>query len=387
MKFVQVENYLLRLLANYTDPKHGEPNRSPAFGIVPVLEGSPGIGKTSLIRQVCNRFVSSDLFASREEYLAPYFGERSRWATRIWEPAQMDVPDVRGYLTLAKDQRPDGSVEHVSTYSRPPVIERMGEPRIGVAGVDEMGQAEHDMQKAFASFLLEGRVGDYTTNLLRWGATNKMTDQSGVKRMLAHFRNRVKFIELEPQAEALTAFCAARGFPPLPTGFISFRPGVVFGSEPTKDNTAMCTPRSFVSAIIDLLLISDGPEELRLDVEAQEHVEGWIGKPASLEFFRYMEVAHKVPHIDDIVKSPDKVKIPEELSAKWAAMGLVIHHVNDDNVGALLTFVSRLPKEMQVTIVHAFHHKARNTLHKTPEFAKWVSNNHDIILAVAALGK
>lgn len=389
MKFGHVRSYFHALLNDYTDPRHEDPTRSRAYGIVPVLRSAPGLGKTSLYRQVMEEFQTKLLTdETRSAYLAQWAGENGQtWGTQVIEPAQMDVPDARGYLTLRKYNRPDGSVAHVSEYSHPPVVEAPGMPRVGGRWIDEIGQCEHDMQKALASLLLEGRIGDFRTGWLRWGATNRTTDSSGVKKMLAHFRNRVKVIELEPQVEELVGFCAKLGFPPLAFGFIPFRPGVIFNDDVPRDDDPFCTPRSFVAGVMELMMLSGGVDKpLRLDEDAREHVSGWIGKAASAEFFAYMEVAHKVATIEQILADPERVKVPTEISMRFALMGVVIHHVDDQNVATLLKFLSRLPQEMQVSIMHAFHTKARKGLFKAKAFAEWVRDNQDIVLAVQALG-
>lgn len=389
MKLGTIQRYLTTLLHDYTDPKYGDPRESEAYRIVPILRSGPGVGKTSLFRQVSEDFANSEVFTQRADYLSQFFGSNGRtWGSQVIEPSQMDVPDVRGYLAMRKYERADGSIGHISEYSHPPVIEAPGDVRIGIRFVDELGQSEYDMQKALASMMLEGRTGDYSTGWLRWGATNRTTDSSGVKKMLAHFRNRIKLIEFEPQVEQLVKFCTGRGFPALAIGFIPYRPGVIFSDTVPRDDDPICTPRSFVGGVMELMMLSGGVgKDLRLDDEAREHMSGWIGKAAAAEFFAYMDVAHKVPTIEEVLQNPDKVRVPDEISMRFAMMGVVIHNVDSQNVGKLLTFTSRMPQEMQITMVHAFQARAKHGLFQAPEFAKWVRNNQDIIMAVQALSQ
>ena len=408
MKFVAVANYAKSLILDYTDPKYGDPMLSVAYRLPIIWKSAPGIGKTSLYRYLMEwarwylHPTPEEISAGGEElerrlqvqeYLTPWAGANGQvWDTKLIELASVDVPDVRGYLAMTKYTKPDGGQGYLSEYSYPAIFPSPLMSLIGLIFLDEYGQLEADMQKPAAPVMLEGRIGDYQTRWLRWGASNRMKDASGVKKELAHSNNRTKEINIEPQAEELVAVLSARGFPALALGFIAFRPGVVFNDELSdatkREGAKFCSPRSFENGLLDLQLLSGGPgSPLRLDEEAQEHVAGWIGKPAAAEFFKYMELTHKVPKLEEIVDNPTEVRVPQEISLRFALMGIIIDGCNEKNVGPLLTFIGRLPKELQVTIVHALSKRLKSVVASSPEFAKWTSRNADIILAVHALAK
>ena len=332
------------------------------------LIGSPGTGKSSVVRQIPQ--LLSELY--KEE-----FGYIEQLAPSI------DAQDVRGFMIPTKDEQGRA----VARYTYPAILpsrEYLEKHPRGVMFVDEFLQSDQLTQKACAALILEKMVGEYQLPAGWWviTASNRMSDRSGVTKPLMHIINRQRTIEIEPSVDGWALWARDAGVHPFGVAFARSHPGVVFSTEVPSDPRPFCTPRSFVSAMNLMKDMVGDSMNLPSDVVTQELVAGDIGDGAAAAFFGYIKVADQLPTIEEIKSNPLGAKCPpsDRLDAAFAAQQMCVYHADGDNIDALWTYTERLPRELQVTTAKQLLDKAKGALLNSKKFGSWLSENSALIV-------
>ena len=268
-------------------------------------------------------------------------------------------------------------------------------PEIGVLFLDEWGQAEDDVKKPAAELLLNGAVGNTSLPPL-WrvvGATNRTTDRSGVLRELMFTVNRRCLQKITPTVDGLVTHLTS-----LPSilrphhmtiSFIQTHPSIVLADAVPDKPDPFCTPRSTVMMDRDLRAIRTG-KEIEEDLLptsdlAREICEGWIGDAASAQFFTHLKYFDLIPTMPDIVADPTKAKLPTEQSAQLVVAYQLAHHVDSNNAEAVVIYMSRLTREMQIACVKATRGSLprAKAINNAPGFSDWLHKNQDMLMAVS----
>lgn len=349
------------------------------------LIGPPGIGKSSVIRQFPS--ILSEALGIEMPPISP----KPEWRTEILLPS-VDAPDVRGFMVPTKDE----GGRMVARYTRPALIpshEVLAKYEHGIQFYDESNQADPIVTKGMAPMYLEQTLGEYSLPEGWWvvTASNRMSDRAGVVKEPMHVVNRKRKIYIQPDIVGLLEWMRDNGVHPMGIAFAKANPGVIFTEAVPADPRPFCTPRSFVSAMRFIQEVAGDSMVLPTDHVTQECVEGDIGSAAST-FFGYIKVAEHLPTIDEILKAPDRAKLPPNgrLDAAFAAREMCIHHVTSETVDPIWTYVMRLPRELQVStakiLLDTKNSKGRavGTLLNSKNFSKWVADNRALIVATSA---
>ncbi len=321
----------------------------------------PGMGKSSIVEQAAEEF-----------------------ATEIGEPVMckpfhlttVEPPDVRGFGLPDKDA--DGN--RIMSFTAPPWAVKKNEPARGILFLDELGQASHDVQKPAAELLLHRRVGSYQLppGWIVVAASNRESDRSGVQRELAFITNRRVIYNIEPNLDAWANWAEKTGVHPLAIAFAKVKPGLVFADKVPEKPGPFCTPRSLV-----MLSQFIGDMDMGMFTETAA---GLIGEGTAAEFVAFLRVAEDLPSFEEIVKNPSTAEVPKRPDASYAAMQMVAHRVDDKTAKAAFTYLKRMGKEFQVAGLRGAFNRTPGLV-RTPEFASWLRDNKDLVMAANLLGK
>jgi MoxR-like ATPase len=303
------------------------------------MYGPPGVGKTDTGREL-------------PDILASHYGEEFGFV--IQEATAQDGPDVLGFLVPVKDPQ---TGEAIARYTKPDLIRKIeatGLPN-GIVFIDEIGQADNLVQKAYASLFLEGRLGEYTIpeGWFVIGASNRVEDRAGAVKPLSHFVNRQCRVDIDANIEDWLMWARQHKLHHMMTGFASFRPGVVMTAEVPAKPGAYCTPRSFTAAARFMShLVTDVDEELPNDIVTQQMVAGYIGEAASAELFSFLKTNEFLPTWKEILANPETAKVPphDRLDAAYAAASLVTQQADGNTLEPAFLYATRLPVEMQTSV-------------------------------------
>lgn len=317
--------------------------------------------------------------------------------------------DVRGFMLPVKAA--DGTLDTIwSTPSWYPKIQNMrvvepngtwhemGEwkgavPRVGNLFLDEFAQAEEEVQKPAAELILNGRVG---TSVLPRGwqvisAGNRVSDRSGVMRELMFLVSRRCRLAISASVPAWLDWASRQPDHNRPhymtVSFAQKEPDIVFRDRVPDGTDPFCTPRTLCLMDKDLqALRSDADLEhdrIPTDNIAREVCAGWIGDGAAAQFFTFLKYADELPDLEDIERDPAKAKLPKGQDAQMVCAYMLAHRVTEENSSAIVKYITRLSREMQILAVKATmaNPERAKALYAAKEYNTWLMNNKDVIKA------
>ena len=245
-------NSLETLLHHFLDAlwnKKTAPDKLPPI----MLWGAPGVGKSALIRKIA------------QEYGVGFIDVRL---------AQREPVDIRG-LPVPTEKGVEWQVS--AEWPRDPESK-------GIILFDELTAADRSLQVAAYEFILDRRLGDLYKVPDNWyicAAGNRITDRAVATTMSSALANRFMHVELESDVDNWLVWAAKNEIHPAVTGFIRFRPQLLFNQENENLERGWPTPRSWerVSSILHIL-----PDDEKL---IRSSVYGLVGNRAGVEFMAF----------------------------------------------------------------------------------------------------
>src|SRR5258708_9558867 len=184
--------------------------RQPVF-----IWGSPGIGKSAVIRQL-----ASALKLPLQDIRA----------------LLLDPVDLRGLPFLGPDGR--------SKWATPDFLPADGS---GILFLDELNAAPAMVQASCYQLVLDRKLGEYTLPE-GWGiiaAGNRDSDRAVTTRMPAPLRNRFVHLEFEVDTQEWSEWAIKAGVRPEVIAFLRFRPDLLSAFD--RDQNAFPSPRPWES--------------------------------------------------------------------------------------------------------------------------------------------
>lgn len=312
-----------------------------------LVKGAPGIGKSDIVSQACNN-LGYELIISH--------------------PVVADPTDYKGLPFVINGKAeflPFGDLEKLLHADKEIVF-----------FMDDLGQATPAVQSAVMQLILARQInGHKISDFVRFvAATNRRTDMANVSGILEPVKSRfASIVELEVNNDDWYQWAFENGMPSELISFIQFRPGLLFDFKASRDIVNSPNPRTvtFVGKMIN----SGLPEEIRF-----ETVSGAVGEAWAIEFEAYLKTYALLPSIHQMIADPVNTPIPNEISAKFAAMGLVADKMNSENIKALNTYLQRLGDELYVCGMKNATMK-NPSLYSTPEFINFGIKYGNILAA------
>ena len=305
----------------------------PAF-----LWGPPGIGKSSIVRQIAEAegigFIDLRL-------------------------SLMDPTDLKGIPFYDKS-------EHSALWAPPAFLPREGS---GVLFLDELNSAPPAVQASAYQLILDRRVGEYELPK-GWAivaAGNRENDRGVVYRMPAPLANRFVHLEMEVNVDDWRDWAYAAGMDERVIAFIGYKNEELFTFDATQNEKSFATPRSW--EFVHNILQSGMREQLLLDA-----IGGAIGRERAVEFLAFSKVMHRLPDLDAILKE-GRGEYPADVDVLYAlGAGLVSKVLSDpsqEKIDNLLRYSVDLQSEFAVMIVQDLK-RAGVMMDHSEAFGTWV---------------
>jgi hypothetical protein len=312
--------------------------------LVPNLLGSPGIGKSDIIRSIAekNNFEIIDIRLS-----------------------QMDPADLNGFPFIDKENNKAGYMA-MNTFP----LEKDPLPK-GKAGwlifLDEFNSAPLSVQAAAYKLILDRAVGMHKLhpNVAIIAAGNKGSDKAIVSRQSTAMQSRMIHFELDVDFKAWMNWATDNKIDERIKSFINFKPSLLHAFDPDHDDHTFPCPRTwhFLSRIISKW--KDVP------ISKLAILAGTIGEGAAREFYSFTQIYKELISFEEIMANPITVDIPESPATKFAIAGRVAEGFDNTTGSQLMLFVERMPVEFQIIILsHAL--KIDHTIQTLPEVQAWI---------------
>ena len=318
-----------------------------ASGLHPFIMGQPGVGKSAGVDAYAES-IGAEFIDARLAYYAPQ--------------------DVQGFPFLDIDDEGMKTMR----FSKPAFWPKNGN---FVIALEEFNCATRSVQNVALQLLNEGRVGEHI--LPKGGFVcllgNRHEDRVNIEKLSSAVVDRIVDVRVRIDLDSWVRWAQKAGVDPIVTAFIRFRPDLLttFDGKKWDGVSSFATPRGWEK--ISRVLANGGTDRhVRHAV-----MNGIVGSGASSEFLGFLAVYEKLPDLDGVLLNPDKAPVPTDPSTIYATCAGLSKRVKPKTMGAMLTYLDRLPKEFGVfglkTAVN--HNKA---LMNTDSFVKWVTDNAEV---------
>lgn len=327
--------------------------------VVPYFVGDPGVGKTSIPKQVA-REVAKEIptFAYRQAIVAqydagemaglPFMGEK-----RItWQDADGNHTDV----------------EHQMIRLRPNYLPDPKDPaeQMGIFNLDELPQAFMANLNIVSQLTNEWRIGDHQ---LSRGITicctgNKPENKAGTTSLPMHLKDRLLFLEVEANIDDVLEYFAAIGVDHRIRSYLRQNQGALH--EFVVGQNAFPTPRSWEKT--SALLSMNFKGAVRTQV-----LSGQIGAGRAVEFETYLRIEDRLPKIDDIIADPEGVKVfgNRDADILYMLMAGLADAATPKNIGQIIKYINRLPNQEFVAYWASDATQRDPSLLHTRDMTKW----------------
>lgn len=315
--------------------------------LVPMLAGSPGIGKSDVIRSIAKEF---------------------RLKVIDMRLSQCDPTDLLGFPTVDKETGKAG-YRPMDTFP----LEGDAIPD-GYNGwllfLDEMNGASKAVQMAAYKLVLDREVGQQKLHphLAMIGAGNLDTDNAIVNAMSTAMQSRMVHLEMGVDHEAWLEWASGAHVDYRVISYINFKPDELYKFNPDHDDKTFACPRTW--EMVSKLIKDWGTiPHSKLPLLA-----GTISEGAARQFTGFCEIFQDLPTIAQIVANPTGINVPTEPSTCYALSGSIGVHANKSNIDALMKFIWRLPLEFQIVTMKDFI-KREPTMLAVPAVKDWTVKN------------
>lgn len=312
--------------------------------LVPMLAGSPGLGKSSICHQIA------------EHYGLKVIDLRL---------AQCDPCDLLGFPTVMGTK---------SGYIPMETFPIEGDPiPEGYNGwllfMDEFTSASMAVQAAAYKIVLDRMIGirKLHSKCAIVCAGNKETDNAIVQPMSTALQSRLAHLELVLDVEEWIVWAQTNGIDPRITGYIQwFKPGNLYTFKPDHTDHTYACPRTweFLNRVVSHM---GTPEFLPMS-------SGIVGEGVAREFITYSKIHEQLPKPKVIEQAPETTPVPDEPDILYAITGSIAHNAKPETFEQVMKYVTRLPKEFQVVTLRETVRRNKG-MQAHPAVRKWIATS------------
>lgn len=313
--------------------------------LVPMIHGSPGIGKSSIVHAVAAQYGLKVI------------------DIRL---AQCDPTDLMGFPTIIGDR---AGYRPMETF--PLAGDKIPNGYNGwLLFLDEMNSAPPAIQAAAYKIVLDRMIGQEALHdhCAIVGAGNLETDNAIVEPMSTAMQSRLLHIELVSEVDEWLNWAYANAIDHRITSYIKFKPGNLYAFSPDHTDKTYACNRTWEFANRILKVTEEG------DADRLPLLAGTISEGVAREFIGFCRIDSQLPKIAQIIDAPDSIQVPQEPSILFALTGAIAHHANMENMAPLAKYVNRLPVEFQVVCLKEIVRRNKNMM-AHPAIMQWISTS------------
>ena len=326
---------------------------SPAVLPSVMLWGAPGIGKSQAVRQVAEKIEKNT---------------GKRVAVTDVRLLLFNPIDLRGIPTANEDKT-------LAIWLKPQIFRMDGSSDVvNILFLDEISAAPQSVQAAAYQIALDHTVGEHSLpdNCVVIAAGNRVTDKSVAYKMPKALANRLCHIELESNFESWRKWAVSRGINEKVIGFLSARNDLLMGFDPSRDELAFATPRSW-EMVSRLMNCTGMPME-----KIYSLIAGCVGSGVAAEFRTWCKIYGSLPVTKDIFDGKP-AEVPTNTDALYALISSMTVYAREhkdelDAIGNSIRYCMKLPSDFAAVLMKNYiviEEGYREKLMKIPEYMIW----------------
>lgn len=250
---------------------------------------------------------------------------------------------------------------------------------INIVFLDEISAAPPTVQASAYQLTLDKKVGEHElpANSFIIAAGNRVQDKGVAYKMPTPLANRFTHFEVQPEIEDWKEWAIPNGVHPTVIGFLNFRPNKLHDFDPSRDELAFPTPRSWAT-------VSKYTKIYGSVDAAYKMIAGTIGEGVGVEFKQFAKVYGELPDVEKILNG-EKVtykKTPDVTYALSAALVTASARATEDQLRNLINFtITDLESEFSVLTIRDMLRTpgVKERLLKVKEWMIWAKNYKHLI--------
>jgi hypothetical protein len=351
-----------------------------------VVQSEPGCGKTSLLSMIAED--------NGDKWRSPHDGtsiDGDKYDYIYVDCPVKDMSDVG--MTI-----PNHATRQLDYYVSE--LFNLDDPKPKYILLDEFMKSPKLLQVVFTRLMLERMVGDrpLPRGSKIFATSNNATDGVG-DTMLAHAGNRVCIVEMaKPTVNEWLQWASqpvtigdkvvarvsriVRAFVAMfPRCLASYRVGdqkdnpYIF--KPSSTALSFVTPRSLAKC--DAIVRS---RDVLGENATKVALAGTIGAAAAADMAAFLSMEKSLVDFADIVKSPESIKVPDEISAQLMIMFQAVDSLEtQDQLTKFMQFVERIPSSEVQSVFFTMLMRSPKTIRLARvnlKIAEWAKNNHEL---------
>ena len=319
-----------------------------------MLWGAPGVGKSQAIRQLAKKLES---------------GTGKRSVVTDVRLLLFNPIDLRGIPTANEDKT-------LAVWLKPQIFQMDdSDDVINILFLDEISAAPQSVQAAAYQITLDRVIGEHKLpeNCIVITAGNRTTDKSVAFKMPKALANRLLHIEVEGSFKSWKKWAIQNGINDKVLGFLSFRQNYLMGFDPSTDDLAFATPRSWEMVSNLLNNVSDDVDRM------YGLISGLIGTGVAVEFRTWLKIYHQLPNVEDIFDG-NKPPIPTGSDALYALIASMTayareHKTELHRIANSIDYAEAMPPDFSAILMKDYMYiekDYKSTLMRIPGFSKWL---------------
>lgn len=220
--------------------------------------------------------------------------------------------------------------------------------------LDEFTHAEPEMIRASYKLILDRMVGQ---NKLHERVAVVLAGNSSEDNALANnvgtaLNSRVTHIELKSDPDYWMQYVAPKlDIDHRIVGFIAHNKDKLNDFDPEQDEHSFCSERTweFVSKLIK--------DDIDVPPVKAPLVAGTISPGVAAEFLKFCEIYLTLNSLDDILKNPTTIDLPDNSQKSWATVTWLTRQADSSNVDAIAQYISRMSIQFSVIFIRLLDRK------------------------------
>lgn len=312
-------------------------------GLVPYIESSPGMGKSSIVKSIANehglKVIDHRLSTSSPVDLSglPEFknGKATFSPFDLFPTADLEVPKgMNGWVLF----------------------------------LDEFNSAPKSVQAAAYKLILDRAVGQHPLHecVAIVGAGNLSTDRAITNPLSTAMQSRVIHIEMElSHKEWLEDVAIKENYDSRVVAFLNYMPSDLMDFKPDHNEKTFCCPRTW--EFVNRLIAGKADLDDKMKLMA-----GTITSGVATKFVTFTKVFHNMPTLRAILADPENMMVPADPPTRWAVISHLMEKVDTKNFADISTYVNRFPADFRVLFFRSILIR-QPELRTHPEFARNMS--------------
>ena len=311
-------------------------------GVIPLLIGKPGIGKSSLTQAIAK----SSKLKVIDVRLADY-----------------DPTDINGFPMIDQERKKAAYFPldvFPTDQDEIPLDPLDGKPYNGwLLILDEITNCSPAVQSACYKLMLDRAVGQHKLHpkVHIIAAGNGVEDGATAQPMSSAMVSRVAILHVHLDSKEWMSWAESANINFMVTAYLKFRPDHTYNFDANKVETPYACPRTWEK-------LSDSIPHIPNDMSHKQKTAlicSLVGEAFAGDFLTFLEVQKELPTFEQVC-TDKSLEPPKDPSTRFAVMGMIASRTDATTLAKIVPYISKLTEDLQVVFLSELHARNRDLI-------------------------